>query len=412
MIRSTNHKLGFANIGKRGKYSAFIAEYRRCAVIYLDFLWNNEIQYTAKDNNKTFNISNELLDVPPMLSKASVAGLVLDTNLSARVLKCCLTQVLGSIRAATKKQQKRIYQYTRTQTTALAGAIERNKCVKPNLTKLNPEINSICIEFIKNATTRFSGIIELKSLGIFKKFSMPIMFHRRNTKYKDWTRLNSFLLRDDSIDFRWEKKIDKQKGKTVGADQGILEILTLSDGQVTGNSLSDLMKQLARKKKGSMAFRRKAIERDNFIREQLNKLDFSNIGKVKLEQVKDLRKGKRVSATMTHWTYALIERKMQDLSETEGFVLQMNPSAFKSQRCSGCGLVRKENRNGKIYSCANCGTEIDSDLNAAKNHQIDLPPLPMDFREKYQCDSFIWNETAAFDMNGVELQSHFPKNNY
>ena len=172
-------------------------------------------------------------------------------------------------------------------------------------------------------------------------------------------------------------------GRTLGADQGLNEILTLSDGQTTNTSMAEILAAIARKRRGSQAQRRKITQRDNLIREQLNNLDFSGVGKVNLEQVKDLRKGKRTSAILTHWNYALIENKMRDLSETEGFVLQMNSSAYRSQRCSGCGVVRKSNRTGKQYACA-CGTCMDADLNAAKNHEIDLPQIPFDFREKNQ----------------------------
>ena len=33
---------------------------------------------------------------------------------------------------------------------------------------------------------------------------------------------------------------------------------------------------------------------------------------------------------------------------------QVQSSAYRSQRCSGCGIVRKQNRIGKVYKCNNC----------------------------------------------------------
>ena len=177
----------------------------------------------------------------------------------------------------------------------------------------------------------------------------------------------------------------------------------------TGHSLTQLIKQIARKRKGSKARKRKMIQRDNFMREQLNKINFNDIRQVNLEQVKDLRKGKRTSAAMSHWTYALINDKMQALSEDKGFVLQMMPSAFKSQRCSGCGLVRKSNRKGTSYICANCGTDINADLNSAINQTIDLPKLNHDFCRTMGVGDFYWTESGIFDLGGVELQSHFPR---
>jgi putative transposase len=57
---------------------------------------------------------------------------------------------------------------------------------------------------------------------------------------------------------------------------------------------------------------------------------------------------------------------MERLSEEKGFHIQkVNPS-YTSQQCSSCGLIDKSNRNGENYKCG-CGTEMDADINAAKN---------------------------------------------
>ncbi len=418
MIRSSNHPIKFANQGKRDAYHEFVAEYRRCAVVFLGFLWNNQIQYFKNVRKEHFgppqpmyfDIEAAQLDIPAQLAKDSFRGLTMNTPLSARALKCCATQVIGCIRAVTEKQRKRIWQLSRTPTLALANAIENNKPTMPDLTKLNPEINSICAEWV-GLDSHFSGLLQLKSLGISKAFALPLNFHRHSKKFKTWEMKNSFLLRDDSIDIRWERKAPpiKNTGNIAGADQGVREIYTQSDGQTTGNSLTKILSELARKVRGSDAFRRKCIERDNLIRESLNKIDFSNINEVRFEQVKHLRKGKRTSASLRHWTYALIEKKMRDLAELEGFQFTLSSSPYRSQRCSSCGLVRKQNRKGERFSCSACGHEMDADLNAARNHACGLPPLPFNFREKNQISDFWWTENGIFDLDGVELQAHFPE---
>ena len=90
------------NDDKSKKLSSFIKEYRKAANLYLNYLWDNDIIY----NNKIFSIQKQLLDVPMFLGKENIPNF--QTNLSARALKCCLTQVLGYVSMVVKKKTKTI----------------------------------------------------------------------------------------------------------------------------------------------------------------------------------------------------------------------------------------------------------------------------------------------------------------
>lgn len=57
------------------------------------------------------------------------------------------------------------------------------------------------------------------------------------------------------------------------------------------------------------------------------------------------------------------------LAECGGELIEV-PAAYTSQMCSCCGVIDKESRDGRMFSCSHCGHEDDADTNAARNiHQ-------------------------------------------
>lgn len=67
-------------------------------------------------------------------------------------------------------------------------------------------------------------------------------------------------------------------------------------------------------------------------------------------------------------------------------------------------MVRKANRKKKEYSCKNCGLMLDADLNAALNHEIDLPSIPYALRQQeLNRTGFFWKEEGFYDLVGQEL---------
>jgi len=262
MIRISDHTIKFSNAGKLTLLRDFLAEYRRVAALYLNYLWNNEYVW----NTKTLNISEQQYDYPKFLPANINSILLSNTNLSARALKCCSTQVCGMIGAALKKQCKRIYQLNKLKAegkdyTKLLNKINKTKIVKPNTNNLYPELNSICCNFQNAISVKsFDGFIILSSLGkTYGKILLPIKYHKQSNKWKSKGKLlNSFLISDKTINFRWDIPNSKTKdaGLVVGADQGKLDVLTLSTGVATpkkdihGHSLDSILLKLSRKKKG------------------------------------------------------------------------------------------------------------------------------------------------------------------
>lgn len=419
MILTSKHYLNHSNQNKLNQLHEFIEEYKRVAQIYLDIIWEKGIQLLHHSKDKTkyynFNAKNDL-DCPHMLSDE----FDIETFLTKRARKCCLTQVLGIIRASTEKQRKRYFIARRYRAEhrkiprKLTKALKHYIPKKPDISKLNPELNSVCLHFEKG-NNNFDGWINLHSFTTKEKgltISFPINFHRHSRKLESQGELmTSFLLSHKYIDLRWniENNKENKNTKTVGADQGINTVLTLSDGQTTpekdnhGHSLKSILQKLSRKKKGSKSFEKTTQHRTNHINWSINQLNFSKLKQLNLEDVKHVRYKNKTTRYLTHWTYTTIRNKVEKQCMIENVSLRYNNSTYYSQRCHICGLVLKSNRKGKVYSCKNCGYEGDADFNSSCNHQLNLPELSGLRRLNLNRKGFFWKETGLFNLVGEEF---------
>ncbi len=424
-VRSSTHSISTTNIGKYIDYKQFIADCRSFASLVLDDIWTNG--YT--DGNYHFNIATNSYNLPS-LPKDKFKHI--DSPLTARARKCIINQVSGMIRAETAKQQKRLYVFnkakeegiTKHQLRNLIKAIKQNIPQKPNISKMNLEIDAICNELHLTPNGKFYGFIRLKSIYKSKKeIKIPVVSHRHLQKMTNTSdrRLNSILLTDTNLQIRWQfDKPIKEKGNKLGCDQGLKTILSATDSsgktQTTPNScphghtMDTILDKLARKKKGSKAFKRAELHRKNFIHYMVNQIDLDGINDVRFEEIINITKGRNVSRKMKHWTNTIIRDKMKLKCEDEGVRFTLQSCTYRSQRCSCCGLVRKANRKGKIYTCKGCGYVDDSDINASRNHIIDLPDIPYNLRKaRHNLGSgFYWNHDGFYDLLGGHLQFPFP----
>jgi putative transposase len=122
--------------------------------------------------------------------------------------------------------------------------------------------------------------------------------------------------------------------------------------------------QLSRCKKGSRGFEKSVAHRKNFVNWSVNQLNLGNVGEVRRENIKNLRRGKRTSKFLSHWAYTEIFEKLDRFCEEQGvLVTKINP-AYTSQMCPQCKTLG--NRRGKKFTCS-CGYKNDADLTAAIN---------------------------------------------
>ena len=393
-IRSSSHSLRDAKASKLPRLKAFLNEYQKAVDFYLNFLWLNRISWSSKDDDHFFDIANDNLDIPSVLS---TVGIHFKTLLSGRALKCAMTQALGIVRSATEKRRKRLFVLAEMKangddTAKLQSILDNSQlCFPPKVPKdIKAELDSNCIDW-KSTSRHFDGFIRLKCLDAkdhktFGQIKLPISFHRQALKWSaKGTMMTSFLVGEKSIDIRWSipQVAKKTSGVTVGADQGISTCLSLSNGKVTqpcphGHTLSSIQSKMTKKAKGSKAFIRCQEHRENYINWSINQLDLAQLCQINMEKVAKVRFGKRSSRFQSHWCYTLIETKVSRIAEENGVQLKLQTSSYRSQRCSNCGYVHESNRKGKgkVFLCQACGYADDADINAAKNHEQDLNPIP------------------------------------
>jgi len=225
------------------------------------------------------------------------------------------------------------------------------------------------------------------------------------------TMKTSFLIQRRQVNIRWDIPAGKKHthGRTVGADQGVLTCLTLSDGQVTktdnhGFDLNSIMDRLNRRRKGSKGFKKAQTQRLHYINHSINQLNFNGIKEIRLEKIKNLRRGMRTSKKLGHFTYTQIREKIIDVCQRTGVQFVEQGNVYMSQRCSSCEYVHKASRKRKLFVCKNCSFTMDADLNAALNHESDIMELPYGFwRHKLNRIGFFWTINGLFDNDGQVL---------
>jgi putative transposase len=182
----------------------------------------------------------------------------------------------------------------------------------------------------------------------------------------------------------------REKQAAIGVDLGISVLATLSNGtKVVGPkphqqklaSLRRLSRSLSRKVKGS-ANRHKAKQRvarlyrqlSNIRSDALHKLttslcrDFTHIG-IESLNVMGMRSKRSLSRAVSDMGFHEFRRQLGYKAERFGAMVvvadQWEPT---SKRCSDCGIVGGPlPLSVRHWTCANCGTQHDRDVNAAKN---------------------------------------------
>ena len=406
-VRSVRHTLNVCNAGKLLIISDFLNHYRYLTQFYIGCIWND----TIKDGygNTVFNIKDDKLNLPTYINYKNYSP---KTKLSARIQSASIDAACGIIRSRIEMRKRSLYMRDKLKAENRSYAhLEKNlngKLVlhKPELKddfKAELSSKNIDIKYSDN-TNSFDIFVRLKSTG-YKHLIIPVSFDKRDCKCKDINKgklLTGILLSNKYIELRYEipTLALKTTGDIVGVDTGIKDIAVFSDKQITPkhkiHSLESIMNDLKRKKKGSRGYARKQEHRKNFINWSLNQLNVKHIKELKVEKISNHMPNR--------WVHGLIDRKLQKISEENGVRFSSEPSTYFSQRCSGCGIVRKSHRKNKVYKCKSCNLEIDADYNSAMNHEKNLYQLPWNIRcLKINIKGFLWKEDGIYDLNGQEL---------
>jgi transposase len=388
MIRSSKHSIKFTNQHKLDELKIFIQEYRTMVKKYINIIWN------------------EYLNDPPSTLDNNICKLIeTRVNNDSRIRQCAAKQACSMVKAIIAKQNKRKYKLSQLMkegknTRYLQRKIDNFVLTKPKFENINIELDSRFIDF-ELTDNHFNMFVRIKQIGNKREIKIPIKFTFTSNKWNKLGQIkNSIRLNGNNLTLYFDVREKENNGtKIIGADQGQITCLSLSDGQTTikdkdGYDLNKIQDVLSRRKKGSKGFKRAQSHRKNYINWSLNQLNFDDVKELKFEKILNIRKGKRSSRKLSHWTYTLIKSKLIRLSEDKGFIFTEQDNKFMSQRCSECGWTHKSNRKGKTFICTNtnCNNVMDSDINAASNHEVSLIELPLSIWQGHinRSTGFYW----------------------
>lgn len=386
MVRCSKTSLLFSNSGRLNTLCTFIQEYQKVCQFFIDLIWDME-------------------KVPSLLPKEITQQV--STWLSKRAVQCAGKQASGIVRGTQQKQKQRLYKYNQflkegmfKKARKLKAVIDKVKMSKPLIHSIQPELDSRFVKVNWDTHTKFDGWITISSIGGKLKITLPF----KKTKHFNWMMSRGVLKqgvrispKDVTFNFEIQDTPLKDSGKTIGIDIGMKTVVSCSNGHVSqgdqhGWTLDSIQEKMSRRKKGSKGFRRAQTHRKNHIHWTINQLNLHDIKKVKLENIKHLRKGSKSSRKLSHWTYAMIFDKLNSLCSQSGVQIERVNSTYTSQRCSQCGWTRKNNRKGKQFKCGKCDFTIDADLNASSNIVLDLSPIGKKERLKHpNRTGFYWN---------------------
>ena len=171
-IKTSKHSTKFSNKNKLKNLEILSNEYRKCLKHIVNYVWLNGYSYTSKNEVKNFNIQKNLLDYPSMFTSDVISKSNLNTFLTGRALKCCLTQAAGMIKSATLKQKKRLYflksqkdeGITKRKLKLLIKKIKQNIPQMPNCDNAKLELNSICATLKIKSDMHFNAFLRLTSI--------------------------------------------------------------------------------------------------------------------------------------------------------------------------------------------------------------------------------------------------------
>ena len=73
-----------------------------------------------------------------------------------------------------------------------------------------------------------------------------------------------------------------------------------------------------------------------------------------------------LNRSISEQTWGMLRRQLEYKAKWHGKTIEFVNAAYTSQTCSACGKVSSDSRRGKTCSCADCGSTLDADVNAAR----------------------------------------------
>lgn len=383
MIRTSKHTLKFANQLKLDTIQKFYLDYKELLQVYVQMILGEKLPQKSLLSSKDLPVVNSIShsqwkQVAYKQATETVKSLVKKT------------------RDKTFRKYRKLYSKCMEEGTHSSFTGKRFSELNINFTKRIPKIQ------IKNLSIPIdSRLVDFKTDNTFDLFmriktphfhsnkklaitvNVPIKHHRQSNMLRDQDckRKNTVLLKRGKdgmfyVSLFWEKNpVSKRPAtKQVGIDVGYKKLISSSSGVHYGTELNQIYEKISKKKQGSKKFKRALIERNDLINFAVKQfVETEQPDEVIIESLKNVKQnssGKIFNKTMNklqRWSYVRTFTKLEQLSESEGFMIKKVNPAFTSQTCSNCGCICKESRQGEIYKCVKCGMVKDADYNAALN---------------------------------------------
>lgn len=366
MIRSSALSLMESTDFKISQLQIIMSEYQRVVNLFIDELWQEK-------------------------KLGSFIKCKVNTWLSARLQQCAGKQAIQIIKSTRKKDKKlslwkykKVYKYFVNKNRQLNflnkkySELNIKFHIKPIMKQKVMELDNRFVN-IQKSNNSFDYWLKLGSIGNKIQMFIPLKNHKQNKKFSNWKHINSVRIREQKgkyyIDLIYENNNLKENTNTkqIGIDVGINCLLSLSDNSQYGKNFKQLLKELDKKQQKSKSAERKRQQIKNYIREQINKIDFNNLNSIVLENLKYIqistkkRTNKTTRKYLSRWNLGLLHQAIEQKCEENRVELYYVNPKYTSQTCYICGHIDKENRDGEVFKCKQCGYETNADINAAKN---------------------------------------------
>lgn len=373
MIKSSKHILKFSNKGKIDLLNKLESDYKALLQEYINLIINEELPLQI-------NLSSKILPYSEITH-----------SIWKQVVYKQASEIVRSKLTSTKKKVYSKYKYLYAKSICenkynfftskkfrelninyfkrIKEINIQNISINLNINLFNIQYGNSFNEFIRIYTPYFKQGRH-KSI----KIKVPIKHHKQSNKFikEGWNRKNTIQLKKIKghfyIVYFWEKedKVPLEIKRKIGIDVGYNKLISSSSNIHYGTNLKDIYIKISNKKQGSKSFKRALIERNDKINKSVKEfVKQEDFDIVYIENLIGLRnkKGNKIN----RWSYSKVFNKLDQLSRTEGFLVETVDPKYTSQTCSSCGNIDKRSRNKEFYQCINCNLKIDADYNASIN---------------------------------------------
>ena len=304
-----------------------------------------------------------------LLRAEQIQSCIQETNsfLTARLIKQAFSEAYGAVQSAKSNAENR----------------KDKKYFRPTFNRKKMILSECSQEHgIAENTILFDYNITLKCLrtdrGRGYKISIPLKKHVQFNKWNNIGKVaKSVTITDKYVMFSFEVETGekKQEGSMLGFDFGMKRLGTLSNGNIVGENVEQLLYELQRKKRCSKAYYKKKEEIREYINKEIKEINFKDKQLIVVEKLKNMkykmkergRLSKNIRSVFYNLSYRQVINRIQMLSEECRTVFRSTNPFYTSQECSHCGHIEKGNRlSQELFVCQKCGYTDNADNNASK----------------------------------------------